>query len=417
MKPNRLLPCILFLCLLAGLFSSFPVYADSNAVFDCEMLPTERFLETLAAVEALEKSTEDFYGTSDTFGYTVRYIRSARYSDFTWDFMIGEPDAAYVSAMREYADLQTLEAFLLLSGKDRDYVMDFVHMAAAADAKLDFAGWAGDLITLADEIETLADARAMIASDHGHFDMTDFRADIDAKNLLALSDENGGSLAGAMRFYYLEGGLDTAVTDYLLRETGLSAEKLNTDAIEHFFYSRLTGDVCQKETKMLAELYGVWGDIRLEYACRAFAEELFRCYCGETLGHNAKTVMVSAPTCTDRGCVCHLCLTCGEIWETDFTPAAGHQPTLLRTQPTDALPGIESTVCGICGLHRETWFDNATAGDMDFNGTVNARDYLILKRGIEGSYTMTLRQMFLADLNGDGVLNAADYLLLHDTLL
>ncbi len=410
MKRKRFL-CLLLACLLT-FGGSLPFSASAASA----QTATARFRQVLALIEQLDAATAAYYGVGDTFGYTVRYLRSERYGDAAWKWMVGSPDEAYVSAMAPYASLRAIEELQVLSGEP-GRVVDFTHLAAAADARQDFAGWAGDLISLAADIGTLYEARLLLGGEIGAFNLPDYYADIDACNLLAYADENGGGLAAAMRQYYVEGGVTHAVTDFLLRETGLAAEELTVDAIEACFLARLSGETCQPETLLLEGMYGLAGDVRLGYVCRAFAERLYSGYCGETLGHREVTVLTVEPTCVQRGYTCKLCTRCGAVWETDFLPATGHRYALIRTEPSATLPGIEVQVCVACGQYTETYFDVLAPGDLNGDGLLNAKDYLLLKRGILQTCSLTPRQEFLADLNGDGVLDALDYLLLRNSLL
>ncbi|MBR5278961.1 MAG: hypothetical protein IKU23_06820, partial [Clostridia bacterium] len=50
-------------------------------------------------------------------------------------------------------------------------------------------------------------------------------------------------------------------------------------------------------------------------------------------------------------------------------------------------------------------------GDINQNGKIDARDYLLLKRAYFGTYTLTCPQE-VADINGNGKIDARDYLLL-----
>ena len=53
----------------------------------------------------------------------------------------------------------------------------------------------------------------------------------------------------------------------------------------------------------------------------------------------------------------------------------------------------------------------AKLGDINGNGKIDARDYLLLKRAYFGTYTLTCN-IAVADINGNGKIDARDYLLL-----
>lgn len=403
------LACLLAICMTAGVFSAC-VFGSVLAEDGYE--PSEQIVETVGLVEQLERATEKFYKTKDTFDYTTRYIRSGVYFDFRWQLMVGELDPAYEKAMEPYESLRSKRSLAVMTDRSGErYYVDLPHMAAAADAKRDFAGWAGDLITLAADISSLYEARMMLGNGRSVFSKEDIHADIDAFNLWALAKENGGSLAKAMRSYYLEGGVKTATTTFLLRETGLCEEELSAETVYEALYARLDGEACQNDTLILEEVYGVTGSEKLQYACQAFAEWLYYAHCDEIIGHAEYELYVVPPTCTRNGYTCVVCRYCGKSRYTDIVMPLSHAFSELRTEPTEDAPGVVVELCGTCGFRIESLFDDMQAGDLDCDGCLSAKDYMRLKRGVLGTALLTPRQRYLADLNGDGLLDQKDYLL------
>ena len=57
--------------------------------------------------------------------------------------------------------------------------------------------------------------------------------------------------------------------------------------------------------------------------------------------------------------------------------------------------------------------DEALPGDLNFDGTVNTMDALLLYGGTGGARTMTEEQKAVSDMNGDGSVNMMDALLLY----
>ncbi len=55
--------------------------------------------------------------------------------------------------------------------------------------------------------------------------------------------------------------------------------------------------------------------------------------------------------------------------------------------------------------------DNGMVGDVNMNGKIDARDYLLLKRAYFGTFELQCAQS-VADINGNGKIDARDYLLL-----
>ncbi len=58
-------------------------------------------------------------------------------------------------------------------------------------------------------------------------------------------------------------------------------------------------------------------------------------------------------------------------------------------------------------------FEETLLGDMDFNGTLNMRDAMMLYSGVSGSITFTEEQNAVADYNEDGTVNMRDVMLLY----
>ncbi|MBR5279229.1 MAG: hypothetical protein IKU23_08245, partial [Clostridia bacterium] len=91
------------------------------------------------------------------------------------------------------------------------------------------------------------------------------------------------------------------------------------------------------------------------------------------------------------------------------------------TQPQIGIDGKKELRCTVCGyamdeesipaLKEETPDPEYVVGDVNGNGKIDARDYLLLKRAYFGTYTLTCADA-VSDINGNGKLDARDYLLL-----
>lgn len=56
-------------------------------------------------------------------------------------------------------------------------------------------------------------------------------------------------------------------------------------------------------------------------------------------------------------------------------------------------------------------------GDINLDGSIDATDYVLLKRCVLGTYTLDSAQRLCADLNKDGTVNETDYLMLKRMVL
>ena len=63
------------------------------------------------------------------------------------------------------------------------------------------------------------------------------------------------------------------------------------------------------------------------------------------------------------------------------------------------------------------WGYTPSLGDIDGNGVIGATDYLLLKRHVLGSLTLTETQKIAADVNGDNEISALDYMLVKRHVL
>ncbi|MBR4951004.1 MAG: hypothetical protein IKZ23_03530, partial [Clostridia bacterium] len=106
---------------------------------------------------------------------------------------------------------------------------------------------------------------------------------------------------------------------------------------------------------------------------------------------------------------------CGEHIE-----AGAHEGVWVTVK--DAEIGVEGSKeykCTVCGYVLETEkipaLEEDTVkvlrGDINQNGKIDARDYLLLKRAYFGTYALTCDEA-VADLNNNGKIDARDYLLL-----
>ncbi|MBP5231203.1 MAG: bacterial Ig-like domain-containing protein [Clostridia bacterium] len=92
-----------------------------------------------------------------------------------------------------------------------------------------------------------------------------------------------------------------------------------------------------------------------------------------------------------------------------------HEYHSFYTEPSGGNAGYTTYVCGRCGhSYIEKLF---RSGDVNFDGTVNARDYMILKRAVLLTYSLTGDQREAGDVLTDGIVNARDYMLLKRVVL
>ncbi|MBR5278418.1 MAG: discoidin domain-containing protein, partial [Clostridia bacterium] len=119
------------------------------------------------------------------------------------------------------------------------------------------------------------------------------------------------------------------------------------------------------------------------------------CACGEHLNESAHDdgawETVAQPQIGVNGKKELKCTVCGYVLDSDDIPALEEE---TPTPDPDPDPDPDFVI-----------------GDVNGNGKIDARDYLLLKRAYFGTYTLTCSDA-VADINGNGKIDARDYLLL-----
>ncbi|MBR5278121.1 MAG: discoidin domain-containing protein [Clostridia bacterium] len=116
-------------------------------------------------------------------------------------------------------------------------------------------------------------------------------------------------------------------------------------------------------------------------------------------------------TCTGG----QICLTCGVVLKEAKGHDKGHWELeeniqhLKCTKCEEVLKTETVQIQGVGVVKPEP--GEGVVGDINDNGKVDARDYLLLKRAYFGTYELTCDDA-IADINGNGKLDARDYLLL-----
>lgn len=112
--------------------------------------------------------------------------------------------------------------------------------------------------------------------------------------------------------------------------------------------------------------------------------------------HDSTRVVHVGPTCIEDGYHRLICADCGKLLsETTYSATGAHK--------------YEDGVCTLCGKEAVM----ITPGDLDDNGKISIRDYIILKRYLQGQTDLiTYDRWIYADINGNGRIEASDYGLL-----
>lgn len=117
---------------------------------------------------------------------------------------------------------------------------------------------------------------------------------------------------------------------------------------------------------------------------------------------------VTAPTCTERGYVAHICKSCGFCYRDSYTEATGHTPGAAVTEDVAGDSSYDLvTYCMACGceLSREH-IGCVPPGDVNGDGSVNNKDLTRLFQYLSG-WDVEVSADTL-DINGDGSVNNKD---------
>ena len=279
------------------------------------------------------------------------------------------------------------------------------------------------------------------------------------------TDMGGGISAPSKVMLYCDGRLVSTVTPTnVTTETGIGTEKVI-----------LHGEVAAKSIEIRMEGYGwifvseveiITGDLA-PHVCVGSGDWLSdannhwkKCDCGEKAEvskHDNGSWKVTTPAQVGvKGEKELRCTVCNYLIKTEaipaLTPEHTHSPENSSWQSNESkhwkecacgdklnesihnsgkwvtvkeaefgIDGSKELRCTVCGyvldsepipaLKEEEPKPDYTIGDVNGNGKIDARDYLLLKRAYFGTYTLTC-DLEVSDINGNGKIDARDYLLL-----
>lgn len=118
------------------------------------------------------------------------------------------------------------------------------------------------------------------------------------------------------------------------------------------------------------------------------------------------------PTCTENGCVNHVCIYCGDTIQAETIPAAGHQwtQTEVIVSPTFESTGLELYTCINCNETKEEILpvlEHWKKCDLNNDHEVSVLDIVYMRRLLL-SIDSPLQMYDAADLDGDGVASVLD---------
>ena len=162
MKLKKVIIIIMAVLMILTTFSKDIISiakSENIEIHNKEILGKVKILQDIA-----EKYIEDNNITEITAtDLCMQYIRKERYNSSFWNRLLGSIDTKFVTYLQGKENVPTFGNEVLLDPKTGKNI-DFVHMIAPLNAYLkngdkvlnivstDYAGWAGDLITLLEEV-------------------------------------------------------------------------------------------------------------------------------------------------------------------------------------------------------------------------------------------------------------------------
>lgn len=131
-----------------------------------------------------------------------------------------------------------------------------------------------------------------------------------------------------------------------------------------------------------------------------------------------QSVVIDA-TCKATGIMKHTCIHCNDSYNEDI-PLKEHNYVLktVLTKPTYISTGVGMYVCSGCADTKYLSIPMLVlrAGDVDLDGTLTAKDLLLMIKYILGAEELDSNAVKAADINSDGRVGAKDYKSLKFTL-
>lgn len=219
---NIILICAIFLSFIS--FNNVYALDDNNTLIINE-------------VDKLEGYAKDYITSSGSTATSTelvfQYLRRSRYNDSKWSLLLGAVDTNFVTYVDSLGGVNiTNNSYLVDNGTEKR--VDFIHMIAALNcyykngdsvklggfitASSDYAGWAGDLISYLEEINTyrttnsITDFDALLkysnellgTNKSSMFGSDDMLADLDALNLFKSTDIDLSDFSDALDKYYVK---------------------------------------------------------------------------------------------------------------------------------------------------------------------------------------------------------------------
>ncbi len=182
-----------------------------------------------------EQYAEQNSAGSDPLVLTINYIRAQRYSDFTWDMILGAADGNFTAHVQqnapELAGLQTMENVTV---SQTGQPVDFVHLVAGIGATYKrvpvICTWGGDLVQLAesikgsggDEAACIQQLEPYFASENENASLlpqSDWLADLDGVNI-GSGLSAGEDLSEAIQSYYQTVTAESRAYQFVLHQFG-----------------------------------------------------------------------------------------------------------------------------------------------------------------------------------------------------
>ncbi len=180
----------------------------------------EDWAGTLEEISRLQQLAREYVDSQeepaqDSLLLTLNYLRARRYSDFSWDLILGPADEGFAALVEsrdpQLAGLQQIQEMTTPGGEEIDFLHLLAGAAGARQGMPVICTWGGDCIQLAqtargqDEAASRQSLEPLFGVGDGSslFPLSDLLADLDGVNLGAELTQDA-DLAQALDSYYAQ---------------------------------------------------------------------------------------------------------------------------------------------------------------------------------------------------------------------
>lgn len=277
MKNKFILIIIIALLVFGGVYINYVSYAGMQDVYGASVDETNQQL--FNKVKRLQNFAENYKKenniSTSTSQLCMQFIRREKYNSNAWKLMVGNVDENFVSYVKSKDSSFNITTNDKLIDKKTGYEIDFIHMMATLNAYVkpngmidkSYAGWAGDLMTLLEEVVKYRSTNNIIDTNEiqkysnsllgttlkSSFGRSDALADLDAINLSLYSNINSDLYQVLVDYYINNTGNNCSFTRFENAQVqlGNSRSAVKTEAKNRLSNSLMQGQLLSNDIRSI----------------------------------------------------------------------------------------------------------------------------------------------------------------------